>query len=47
MNPLPSVETMCSMIQQEELQRQVLEDVQFQLESSALLSGNTELKHVD
>ena len=27
LNPLPSVDSVCSMLQQEELQRQVLEDV--------------------
>ena len=44
MNPLPSVESVYSMIQQEELQRQVLEDVQFGVESSALLSKNVEVR---
>ncbi|KAJ8426546.1 LOW QUALITY PROTEIN: hypothetical protein Cgig2_002066 [Carnegiea gigantea] len=42
MNPLHSV--VCSMIQQEELQRQVLEDVQLHVESSAMLRRNTEVR---
>jgi len=44
MNPLPSVESVCSMIQQEELQRQVLEDVQLQVESSVMMSKNAEAR---
>jgi len=44
MNPLPSVESVCPMLQQEESQRQVLEDVHIQLESSTLLSKNVEVK---
>jgi len=44
MSLLPSVELVCSMIQQEELQRQVLDDVQFQVESSAAFSKNAEVR---
>lgn len=44
MNPLPSVESVCSMIQQEELQRRVLDDVHIGVESSALLSKNVEIR---
>lgn len=42
MNPSPSLESVCSMLQQEELQRQVLEDIHVQIEhyASALLSKN-------
>ena len=47
MNPLPLVECVCLMLQQEELQRQVLEDVHIQLESSALLSRNIEVRNVE
>jgi len=45
MSPLPSVESVCSMLQQEELQKQVLEDVHPLLESSALLSKNVDVQH--
>ena len=44
MNPLPSVESVCSMLQQEELQKQVLEDAHPLLESLALLSKNIEIR---
>jgi len=44
MNPLPSVESVCSMLQQEELQRQILENVQTQPEFSTLLSKNTKAR---
>jgi len=47
MNPLPLVEYVCSMLQREELQRQVLKNVHIQMESSALLSKNTEVKNGD
>jgi len=42
MNPLPSVEVACSILQQEELQREVLEDEQFVHESSALYGRSLE-----
>jgi len=47
MNPLPSVESVCSLLQQEEPQRQVLEDTHIQLESAALLTKNVEAKGGD
>jgi len=47
MSPLPSVEIICGMLQQEEQQRQVLEGPNFSTDSSALLSSNMQLRSVD
>ena len=47
MHPLPSVESVCSMLRQEELQRQALEDVNAHIESSASLSKNSELRYTE
>ena len=44
MSPLHSVESVCSMLQQEELQRQVLESTHVKPEFSALLSKNAEAR---
>ena len=44
MTPLPSVETVCAMMQQEEMQREVLEDIKPYQESSALFSKGHEEK---
>uniref|UniRef100_A0A7C9ANZ1 Uncharacterized protein n=1 Tax=Opuntia streptacantha TaxID=393608 RepID=A0A7C9ANZ1_OPUST len=44
MTPLPSVELVCGMLQQEEQQRQVLEGIPISSESSALLSKNLEVR---
>ena len=38
MNPLPTVEVICGMLQQEELQKQVLEGLKFASEGAALIS---------
>jgi len=43
MNPLPRVDVACSILQQEELQREVLEDDQFVHESSALYGKSHEV----
>ena len=47
MTPLPSVEIICGMLQQEEQQKQVLEGLKFSSESSALLSKNMDMKPMD
>ena len=47
MTPLPSVEIICGMLQQEEQQKQVLEGLKFSSESSALFSKNMESKPAD
>jgi len=46
LNPLPSAEYVCSMRQQEELQRQVLNETQFLVESSTLMTKHSEIKCV-
>lgn len=40
MNPLPTVETVCSMLQQEETQREVLELNKIEVKTIALFSKN-------
>ena len=47
MSPLPSVEVVCGMLQQEEQQKQNLEGMHFSSDHSVLLSKNVDAKSVD
>ena len=46
MTPLPTVETACSLIQQEESQKEVLEINKLEVETTALYSRNEKFKDV-
>ena len=44
MNPLPSVETVCGMLQQEGRQKEVPEGMRFSNDSTVLMTKNVEVK---